>query len=242
MIEVVNSNAIDWLKARHDKSCDLVYLDPPFHTQRDHEDFDDRWESRDEYLAFIRSHMVHAYRILKDTGSLVLHLDWHMAPYARIIGDEIFGLGNLQNEIIWSYSSGGASKSRLARKHDTLNWWTKSDKYTFNVKREPYATPNVDGRKGFHPDGRMLTDVWNISIISTTGSERTGYATQKPLALMTRIVELFTNPGDTVVDFFAGSGTTGVAAEALGRNAILVDKNPLAVKVAKDRLANVASV
>lgn len=236
-IEIINANALDWLSGRSDSSCDLVYLDPPFFTQRHHGDFDDRWDSVAEYIDFLRPHISEAHRILSDTGNFLLHLDWRMASYARVVGDSVFGIENLQNEIIWRYSSGGASKRRLARKHDTLNWWSKSENYTFNLHREPYATPNTEGRDGFHPDGRIMTDVWDIGIISTSGKERLGYATQKPVKLLERIVSLFTNPGDTVVDFFAGSGTTGQAAANLGRNAILIDKNQRAVEIMKTRLA-----
>ena len=122
------------------------------------------------------------------------------------------------------------------------NWYTKSGAdYTFNVVREPY--PYEYSGKGFHPEGKMLSDVWtDIPIISTTGLERVGYATQKPLKLLERIIHIFSNPGDLVLDFYAGSGTTGVAAQGLGRSAILIDKNPEAVAKAEIRLSNAPMV
>lgn len=222
-----------------DESIDLIYLDPPFLTQRDLADFDDYWRDIDSYTEFIKRQLTVWHGKLKPTGNLILHLDWHASHYAKVEGDEVFGYENFRNEIVWSYNSGGASKRHLARKHDVLLWWSKSDGYTFNVLREPYATSNVGGRAGFHPEGRMLTDVWRIPFISTTSKERTGYATQKPVKLLERVVEVFSNPGDVVLDPFCGSGTTGAACATLGRNAILMDSNARAVELTQGRLGAV---
>ena len=170
---------------------------------------------------------------------MLVHVDWRASHYIKLSMDrmEQFGYGNFKNEIVWKYNSGGASKRHLSRKHDTILWYVKGDgDYTFNILREPYATPDTEGRPGFHPDGRMLTDVWDIPFLSTTSGERTGYPTQKPLKLLERVVEVFSNPGDTVLDGFCGSGTTGLAAKRLGRNSILVDAGGEAVKVSKKRI------
>lgn len=236
MSEVVLSESLKYVQSKKDSSIELVYIDPPFFTQKDHGDFDDHWEDLDEYLDFLQDHFFEFHRVLSDAGNLIVHVDWRTSHYLKVGLDSVFGYGNFQAEIVWSYSSGGASKRRLSRKHDTLLWYSKSDAYTFNPQREPYATPNVANRPGFHPEGRLLTDVWPISIISTTGSERVGYATQKPLALLNRVVSVFSNDGDRVLDCFCGSGTTGVACQNLHRDFYLCDSNPDAVRISKKRL------
>lgn len=224
-------------------TVDMIYIDPPFYTQREFKNFSDRWTDLDEYLDELLRRVEVGWKLLKPGGNLLVHLDWRVVHHVRIRLDSIPGdAGEFQNEIIWKYNSGGASKARLARKHDTILWYTKSGAdYTFNVVREPY--PYEYSGKGFHPEGKMLSDVWtDIPIISTTGLERVGYATQKPLKLLERIIHIFSNPGDLVLDFYAGSGTTGVAAQGLGRSAILIDKNPEAVAKAEIRLSNAPMV
>lgn len=215
---------------------DLVYIDPPFNSDNDFGQYDDRWHSTGTYLSYILPRIHRCYSYLKDDGNLLVHVDWRASHVLRMALDRSFGVGNFKNEIIWSYNSGGASKRHLSRKHDTILWYVKGPNYTFNVMREPYATPDVQGRKGFHPEGRMLTDVWNIPFLSTTSKERTGYPTQKPVALLDRIVKIFSNPEDLVLDGFCGSGTTGVAAKMNNRGCILVDRSHEAVAVAKKRL------
>lgn len=215
---------------------DLIYIDPPFFTQRHHGDFDDRWETLDHYIEWLTKCCQNGWNALKVGGNFIIHLDWHASHEMKVALDKAFGRGNFQNEIVWPYNSGGASKRRLSRKHDTLLWYTKPGaEYTFNVQREPY--PHAYSGPAFHPDGRMLTDVWtDIGFIGTSSSERVGYATQKPVKLLERIVTIFSNEGDTVLDYFCGSGTTGVAAKKLGRNYILFDANPEAIIVARKRL------
>jgi site-specific DNA-methyltransferase (adenine-specific) len=156
----------------------------------------------------------------------------------RVALDASLGIKNFRNEIIWAYNSGGASRRRFAQKHDSLLWYAKRDDYVFNVQREPYATPNAAQCPGFHPEGRMLTDVWPMSFISTTSRERVGYPTQKPLALARRVIAALSDPGDWVGDIFAGSGTVGVAAQQMGRHAFLVDANPDAIDVIRGRMSN----
>lgn len=215
----------------------LVYMDPPFFTQKNHGDFNDKWENLDQYITWLRKIVGSWYLVLKAShGSLVLHLDQRASHAAKLMLDDVYGPKNFRNEIIWSYNSGGASRRHLSRKHDTLLWYTADDNYTFNPMREPYATPNVAGRPGFHPEGRLLTDVWNISIISTTGKERLGYATQKPVALLDRLVKILTDEGDWVADPFCGSGTTGIAAVQNHRSAYLSDINPRAIELTRYRM------
>lgn len=228
--------AQDLLLVQPNDSVDLVYVDPPFFTQKDRGDFDDRWASVEAYAYWFGKLTKQFHRVLRPTGSLLVHVDYRAAAYLKVEIDKTFGYGQYRNEIVWGYNSGGASRRHLSRKHDTLHWWSKSDSYTFNVLREPYATGKVEGRKGFHPDGRMLTDVWLIPFLSTSSLERTGYDSQKPERLLSRVIEVFTDPGDTVLDPMCGSGTTGVAATKLNRRCILMDENPQAISIAKKRL------
>ena len=159
---------------------DLIYIDPPFFTQRDFESFDDRWASLQTYTDWLTGYCSVGWDALNPGGNFLIHLDWHAVHAMKVRLDHCFG-GNFVNEIIWSYNSGGASKRRLSRKHDNILWYTKPGaEYTFNVIREPYATPDAADRPGFHPDGRMLTDVWQIPFLSTTAKERTGYPTRNP--------------------------------------------------------------
>jgi site-specific DNA-methyltransferase (adenine-specific) len=225
----------------HDQlpQVDCIYIDPPFATQKDHGDFDDRWINAAACASSTMERVDLAWQYLKSGGNLLIHVDWRTAPWIRTWMEPTSLIGEnatFQNEIIWKYNSGGASKRRLSRKHDNILWYTKDGAdYTFNTMREPY--PHEYKGKGFHPEGKMLSDVWtDIGFIGTSSPERVGYATQKPVKLLERIVTLFTNPGDTVLDFYCGSGTTGVAADNLGRNAILIDKNPVAIEKATGRL------
>lgn len=237
MARIQHNDAIAGMFNVNDGGADLVYVDPPFFTNKNHGDFDDRFDSIDQYVSFLAPVVYESYRVLRPGGTFILHLDWHAVHYAKVLCDQFFGYDAFVNEIIWNYASGGASTKRLSRKHDNLLYYVKPGGIpTFNTMREPYATPDTEGRPGFHPEGRVLTDVWNIPIMSTTSNERTGYATQKPLKLMDRIIELFTNPGDSVLDPMCGSGTTGVAACRAGRWAWCIDKNPEAIAIAKPRV------
>lgn len=236
MHKVIHSKALDALASMPDASVNFIYVDPPFFTQKKRKNYDDRWADIQVFTDWLKDHVAQSYRVLADDGAMVIHLDYRAIHYVRVMMDSIFGYHNMLNEIIWNYNSGGAGKKTLARKHDNLLWYVKDvNNYTFNVLREPYATPNVQDRDGFNPAGRMLTDTWIMPFLSTTSSERLGYEGQKPERLLVRILELFTDPGDTVLDFFAGSGTTAAAASTLGRNSILVDENPEAVSLGKLR-------
>lgn len=232
------AESLDWLARQDEESFQLLYIDPPFNTGRNFGEYDDRWESPEVYTEWLAERVEAAHPLLKDTGSMVVHLDWRMAPRVRLEMERIFGVDNIRNEIVWAYNSGGASKRHLSRKHDTLIWATKTDDYKFNVHREPYATAGVEGRPGFHPEGRMLTDVWNIPFIATGSRERCGYPTQKPVKLLSRVVALWSDVDDLVGDFFAGSGTTGVAARHLSRRVKLNDQSQEAFKIMQSRLGN----
>jgi site-specific DNA-methyltransferase (adenine-specific) len=220
---------------------DLIYIDPPFATGRNFGEYDDSL-SPEETVWNVLDLLSLAWEKLKTGGNVIIHVDWRTAHLYRFFIEEHldgFTLPNsiLQNEIIWKYNSGGASKKHLSRKHDNLLWYTKGDGYTFNVMREPYPH-NYGDRPGFHPEGKMLADVWEIPFISTSAKERCGYPTQKPLALLERVIEIFSNENDLVLDFFAGSGTTGVAARKLQRDFILIDVNPEATRITEERIQN----
>jgi site-specific DNA-methyltransferase (adenine-specific) len=199
----------------------------------------------DDYIGFLRPRMVEAHRVLTSTGSLFLHIDPREVHYCKVMLDEVFALNDgagracFQNEIIWAYDYGARATKRWPAKHDNILWYTKDPKrYTFNLgasDRIPYMAPGLDGAEKA-ARGKTPTDVWWHTIVSPTGKEKTGYPTQKPLGILERIVRVHSNPGDTVLDFFAGSGTTGVAAVRNGRSSILIDQSPEACTLMRKRL------
>ncbi len=193
----------------------------------------------DDFLAFLRPRLVQARRILTAHGSLFFHIDPREVHYCKVLLDKIFGRECFQNEIIWAYDYGARSSKRWPAKHDNLLWYTRHPtRFTFNLgatDRIPYMAPRLVGAAKA-ARGKTPTDVWWHTIVSPTGKEKTGYATQKPLGLLERIVRVHSNPGDRVLDFFAGSGTAGVAAQRNGRSFTLVDENPQAIAVMEKRL------
>ncbi len=193
----------------------------------------------DDYIGFLRPRLAEAHRVLCETGSLFLHVDPRESHYCKVMLDEIFGRACFQNEIIWAYDYGGRPKRRWPGKHDVLFWYTKDPKrYTFNLAecdRIPYMAPSLVGAEKASR-GKTPTDVWWHTIVSPTGKEKTGYPTQKPLGILERIVRVHSNPGDTVLDFFAGSGTAGVAAQRNGRQYILIDESADAIATMRRRL------
>ena len=245
----------------------LIYVDPPFNTGRQQrrkrlrtvrdEDGDRtgfqglRYRSEvlgersfdddfDDYPGFLRPRLEQARRVLRDDGSLFFHVDYREVHYCKLLLDEIFGRDCFMNEIIWAYDYGARSKSRWPAKHDNILWYVMDpDNYVFNydnIDRIPYMAPGlVTPEKAER--GKTPTDVWWLTIVSPTGKEKTGYPTQKPLKLLERIIAVHSDEGDHVLDFFAGSGTTGVAAAKLGRHYTLIDDNPEAMRVMKQRLA-----
>ena len=202
--------------------------------------YDDRF---DDYWGFLEPRLAEAWRLLADDGTLYLHLDYREAHYAKVMLDALFGRDRFLNELIWAYDYGGKTQKRWPTKHDTILVYVKDPaRYFFDsatVDREPYMAPGlVPPEKAAR--GKLPTDVWWHTIVPTTGREKTGYPTQKPEGILRRIVQASSRPGDRVLDFFAGSGTTGAVASALGREAVLVDVNPEAISVMRRRMPHAA--
>ena len=245
-----------------DGCCDLIYADPPFGTNRRVSgaakpalSFDDRHAGGlDGYLAFLRPRLTQMHRLLSMRGSLYVHLDWRSVHYVKVTLDEVFGRDCFLNEIIWSYRGGGRSAKWFPRKHDTILLYARQPgAHTFNPQRggayrtldlriddqgRPYKSTR-NGRLYFHPDGPAHTDVWEIPFLSTVSRQRTDYPTQKPEALLERIIRAGSNEGDVIADFFCGSGTTLVVARRLNRRWIGCDLNRRAVAIANRRLSAV---
>ena len=193
-----------------------------------------------DYPAFLRPRLEEAHRVLAPDGSMFFHIDWRESARCRLMLEDIFGgPEHCLNEIIWAYDFGARTKSRWPAKHDNIYWFAKDpDNFIFNydeVDTTPYLAPGLQTPERI-ARGKPLTDVWWNSIVPTNGRERTGYATQKPLAIVGRIVRVHSRPGDTVLDFFAGSGTAGEAAANNGRKFVLIDSNSEAVAAMKTRL------
>lgn len=254
------------LQSLSSASVNLIYVDPPFNTQQAQQRkriavqrdangsrggfggaryttspvsspaYPDRF---DDFLAFLEPRLREASRVLAEDGSFFLHLDSREVHYAKVLMDTIFGRECFLNEIIWAYDYGGRSRSRWPAKHDTLLWYAKNPaRYTFNydaIDRIPYMAPGLVG-PAKAAIGKVPTDVWWMTIVPTNSREKTGYPTQKPLGLLRRIVDVHSNPGDLVLDFFAGSGTTGEAAALSRRRFLLVDSSDAAVKIMAKRL------
>lgn len=216
--------------------------------------YQDDWNDLDEYLDFLYQRLALMYRLLSPRGTLYLHLDWHADAYARLILDELFGAENILNEIIWAYHGPSPIRSAFNRKHDTILSYVKGKDYTFNADavREPYNQNTVNtfkssSKAGFGkvPDlerGKVPEDWWYFPVVARLHNERTGYPTQKPNALLERIILASSNPGDIVADFFCGSGTTPFVAAKHGRKFIACDENLHALHTARSRLLDVKSV
>jgi site-specific DNA-methyltransferase (adenine-specific) len=200
----------------------------------------DYQDSFRDFEAFLRPRLEHAHRVLKSDGSFYFHIDYREAHYCKVLLDQIFGRGNFLNEIIWAYDFGGRAKDRWPAKHDNIFFYVKDAKrYTFNLEaidRIPYMAPGLVGPEKA-AKGKLPTDTWWHTIVATHSKEKTGYPTQKPLGILERIVRASSDEGDLVLDFFAGSGTTGQACLNLGRRFILCDSNPQAIEVMKTRFA-----
>jgi len=264
---IVQGDNLEVLRGLETGSVALIYIDPPFNTGKRQarmrlktvrDDAGDRTgfkgqryrtekvggtsyaDSFDDFLGFLRPRLEEAYRVLTPAGSLFFHIDYREVHYCKVMLDGIFGRESFQNEIIWAYDYGARATKKWPAKHDTILWYTKDPaKYTFHLDatdRIPYMAPGLVGAEKA-ARGKTPTDVWWHTIVSPTGKEKTGYATQKPLGILERIVKVHSNPGELVLDFFAGSGTAGEAAAKHGRDFLLVDENAEAIKVMKKRLA-----
>lgn len=248
-----------------DEIADLVYIDPPFNTGREQRrtyvkttrsEEGDRVgfkgqsyqtevvaqrayaDKFDDYPAFLEPRIREARRILKPTGSFYLHLNYREVHYAKVLCDQIFGRDSFLNEIIWAYDYGARTTKRWPAKHDNILLYVKDpDRYYFDtseVDRIPYMAPGLVGPEKASR-GKLPTDTWWHTIVSPTGKEKVGYPTQKPLGILSRIVKASSPPGGLVVDFFAGSGTTGAAALEAGRRFLLIDHHPEALAVMRKR-------
>lgn len=267
MIDVHFGDNLPILRTFPDASFDLVYIDPPFNTGRtqartqirtvrdeggDRTGFGGRryrtervgmrafGDAFDDYLGFLEPRLVEARRVLRPAGSFFLHVDYREVHYCKVLLDGIFGRDAFLNEIVWAYDYGARSKSRWPAKHDNILWYAVDPgQYTFryeDIDRIPYMAPGLVGPEKA-ARGKTPTDTWWHTIVSPTGKEKTGYPTQKPLGVLGRIVRVHSNPGDRLLDFFAGSGTLGEAAARAGRDAVLVDASADAMEVMARRLA-----
>jgi site-specific DNA-methyltransferase (adenine-specific) len=264
--QIFKGDNLPILKSIASESVQLIYIDPPFNTGRKQTrgtttttrtetgnrvgfkgqryevvrdtvlSYDDEFE---DFWSFLEPRLEEAWRLLNETGTLYLHLDYREAHYAKVLLDALFGRDCFLNEIIWSYDYGGKSKNKWPSKHDTILVYVKNpDKYYFNsteVDREPYMAPGLVTPEKVEK-GKLPTDVWWHTIVSPTGKEKTGYPTQKPKGILRRVIQASSKPGDLVLDFFAGSGTTGAVAAELGRQFILIDQNPESIEVITSRL------
>ena len=265
-IEILQGDNLVLLRRFPDASFDLIYIDPPFNTGKvqsrtelrtERDEAGDRtgFQGRryrttvlgtrayadrfDDYLAFLEPRLREGYRLLKPEGSFFLHLDYREVHYAKVLLDQIFGRASFINEIIWAYDYGARSRNRWSPKHDNLLWYAKDPaRYCFQhdeIDRIPYMAPGLVGPEKA-ARGKTPTDTWWHTIVSPNGREKTGYPTQKPLGVLSRIVRVHSRPGDRLLDFFAGSGSFGEAAARLGRRATLIDSNPEAIAVMRLRL------
>lgn len=270
--DIVLGDCLERIKELDSDSIDLVYMDPPFFTQKIQKlssnegiefVFDDSWNSIEEYLEYISTRIRECKRVLKKTGSIFVHCDRNASHYIKIELDKIFGNNNFQSEIIWTYKRWSNSKKGLLNNHQVIFFYSKSRDFKFNKMYTDYSeTTNVDqilqdrvrdkqGKSRYKKDengnvvmsqdkkGVPLSDVWEIPYLNPKAKERVGYPTQKPIILLERIIRLVTQEGDIVLDPFAGSGTTLVAAKILNRNFYGIDKTEDAVNLSRTRLKNI---
>lgn len=268
-------DCLNLLKILPNESVNLIYIDPPFGSNSLDKQFGinwfEKWSSEKQryinldyfsklknkilisYIDYLEKRLIETRRILSENGSIYLHCDWRASHYLKIVMDEIFGYDNFQNEIIWCYKGGGLSKKRFGRKHDTILFFTKTDKWTFNVDdvREEYSenTQNrlkniCNNRRGgidfgaykLNPNGKLPNDWWEIPFLPGVSKERLNYPTQKPEKLLERIILASSNKGDVIADFFCGSGTTLAVAKKLGRKWMGCDINRNSYNITRKRL------
>ncbi len=268
--KIYHGNCVEKLKEIEANKVDLIYFDPPFFTQRKHSltnkdnsktyEFDDKYNSIEEYLKLVENVLQESKRVLKNTGSVFLHCDKTASHNIRVVMDKIFGRENFQSEIIWSYKRWSNAKKGLLNAHQVIFFYSKTQDFKFNTLYTDYsATTNLDqilqdrernenGKSVYKKDengnvvlgkekkGVPLSDVWEIPYLNPKAKERTGYPTQKPVLLLNQILNIVTEEGDLVVDPFCGSGTTCVSAKSLKRQFIGIDISKDAVELANSRL------
>ncbi len=263
---VIRADAAALLPRLPGASFQLIYIDPPFNTGRvqqrrtlrttasatgDRVGFGGRSYATTElgrlgyldayadYLQFITPFLEQAHRLLRDDGTLYFHIDQREAHYCKVVLDAVFGRENFLNEVIWAYDYGGRGRDRWPAKHDTILVYTRNRGRHFfdqdQVERIPYLAPGLVSPQK-RARGKLPTDVWWHTIVPTNGREKTGYPNQKPEGVLRRVISASSAPGEAVLDFFAGSGTTGAVARSLGRRFVLVDANPEAIAVMRRRL------
>ena len=249
-----------------EKQIDFIYVDPPFFSNADYKArvrvegkieqltaFSDRWESMSDFLQSMTLRLLLMRDVLKDSGTIAVHLDTRASHYVKVIMDEIFGSRNFVNEIIWSYKSGGASIKSFARKHDTILLYSKTRRYYFTPQKErsynrggkPYRFKGVE--EYADETGHWYTlvnrkDVFSVDMVGRTSAERTGYATQKPEKLLEILLRSCCPEGGVCADFFCGSGSLAAAAKKLGCSYVLCDSSQLAVEITKKRLDGIPGV
>ena len=254
---VIVGDCLEWLKEIPSNSIDMCYIDPPFFSNKNYEviwgngyelrSFGDRWKGGvKSYIVWMEERVKEIHRVLKPTGSVLLHCDYHASHRLRVMLDDVFGEKNFINELIWSYKSGGASKRFFSKKHDNIFVYSKSRNWTFNSQKEksynrglkPYRFKGVKEFKdkiGWFTLVNMK-DVLQVDMIGRTSKERIGYKTQKPEALLDKLIKAFSNKNDIVLDCFGGGGTTASVAAQLNRKFITGDVSPVAVRVMSKRL------
>lgn len=270
--EVRHGDCLEIARGLPSESVDLIYVDPPFFTQKTHSlvspdrtttyQFSDQWNSRAEYLDFLRVRLNEFRRVLKGAGSLFFHCDTKASHHVRCLLDELFGEAMFRSEIIWHYRRWSNSQQNPLPSHQTIFFYSKTENYQYHQLFDHYSpSTNIDqilqrrqrdehgkavyARDGNgrvihdgHKKGVPISDVWDIPFLNPKARERVGYPTQKPVLLLERIIALATSQGDWVLDPFAGSGTTLVAAELLARHSLGIDTSLEAVELARQRLAD----
>ncbi len=268
--KIYHGNCVEKLKEIEANKVDLIYFDPPFFTQRKHSltnkdnsktyEFDDKYNSIEEYLKLVENVLLESKRVLKNTGSVFLHCDKTASHNIRVVMDKVFGRENFQSEIIWSYKRWSNAKKGLLNAHQVIFFYSKTQDFKFNTLYTDYSTTtnldqilqdrerNENGKSVYKKDengnvvlgkekkGVPLSDVWEIPYLNPKAKERTGYPTQKPVLLLNQILNIVTEEGDLVVDPFCGSGTTCVSAKSLKRQFIGIDISKDAVELANSRL------
>lgn len=231
---IEHHDCLDVLAGLPEDCIDLAYLDPPFNTGRtlaaENGSYPDHWRGVSEYLAFLEPRIAHIHRVLKPTGSILLHCDWRTCHHVRLLLDEIFGSDHFVNHLIWSYGLGGSSPRRFARKHDDILFYGRTQDYFFEPPMVPARSVRMKGQL------KKATDVIEVPAINNMASERTGYPTQKPIALLELLIKACSPPESVVLDPFCGSGTTLEAASRCGRRYLGVDINAEAILIAQTRL------